>query len=178
MIQKKAGAIDPGARFFEPIIHFFLPRPNRPELRGCISILSVFIFMHPRGIKKRRLKKAARSPVKKEAASGKGSKRPVISPSAAPNGPAKTGPWQNLNHLHAPKAMQQTPALTSQGGLGAKPPLEITRSRTRRGARRMPLGAAMETPHPVRGVGLQRGPRCVSIGAAPCFRRRGLGASE
>ncbi len=36
--------------------------------------------MHPRGIKKRRLKKAARSPVKKEAASGKRSKRSVISP--------------------------------------------------------------------------------------------------
>ena len=33
-------------------------------------------------------------------------------------------------------------------------------------------------PHPVRGVGLQRRPRCVSIGVAPCFCRRGLGASE
>ena len=100
------------------------------------------------------------------------------SPPPHPCGPAKAGPWQNLNHSHALKAMKETPALTSQGGLGAKPPLEITRSRTRRGARRMPLGAAMETPHPVRGVGLQRRPRCVSIGVAPCFRRRGLGASE
>ena len=96
----------------------------------------------------------------------------------APCGPAKAGPWQNLHHSHASKALQQAPAQTPHGGLGAKPPLEITRSRTRRGARRMPLGAAMETPHPVRGVGLRRRPRCVSIGVAPCFRRRGLGASE
>ena len=99
-------------------------------------------------------------------------------PPSYPNGPAKAGPRQNLHHSHAPPAMQQTPALTSQGGLGATPPLEITRSRTRRGARRMPLGAAMETPYPVRGVGLRRRPRCVSIGVAPCFCRRGLGASE
>ena len=99
-------------------------------------------------------------------------------PPPHPNGPAKAGPRQNANHSHAPKAMQETSTQTLQGGLGAKPPLEITRSRTRRGARRMPLGAAMETPHPVRGVGLQRRPRCVSIGVAPCFRRRGLGASE
>ena len=36
---------------------------------------------------------------------------------------AKAGPWQNLHHLNAPKALQQTPAPAPQGGLGAKPPL-------------------------------------------------------
>ena len=61
----------------------------------------------------------------------------------APCGPAKAGPWQNLNLSHTSKAMKETPAPAPQGGLGATPPFKITRSRTRRGARRMPLGAAM-----------------------------------
>ena len=44
-------------------------------------------------------------------------------PPPHPNGPAKAGPWQNLNLSHASKALQQAPAQTPQGGLGAKPPL-------------------------------------------------------
>ena len=98
-------------------------------------------------------------------------------------------PMSNLNGVYYPFMLDLGTVLALSlihifvssflpGGLGAKPPFKITRSRTRRGARRMPLGAAMETPHPVRGVGLRRRPRCVSIGVAPCFCRRGLGASE
>ena len=43
-------------------------------------------------------------------------------PPPHPCGPAKAGPWQNLNLSHASKALQQAPAQTPQGGLGATPP--------------------------------------------------------
>ena len=125
-------------------------------------------------------------------------------PPSHPNGPAKAGPRQNANHSYALPAMQvPAPCGPAQSRPVAKPESSArikgdarnTSTHLTRGLggkapignhskpyapRRAPhaFGAAMETPHPVRGVGLRRRPRCVSIGAAPCFRRRGLGASE